>query len=60
MEQYIQSVINNHNLWQYYEHGPEQPNINDVNSCFHFIGDYFKRAQKYSEEVEDGLNCFTT
>ena len=57
MEQYIQSVINNHNLWKYYEQGPEQPNINDVNSCFHFIGDYFRRAQKYSKEVEDGLDC---
>ena len=57
MEQYIQSVIINHALWQYYEYGPEQPNINDTNSCFLFIGEYFRRAQKYSKEVEDGLNC---
>lgn len=29
--------------------------INDAYSCFQFIGEYFRRAQKYSMEVEDGL-----
>lgn len=55
MERYIQSVIDNHALWQYYEYGPTQPDLNNVESCYEFIGDYFRHAQKYSHEVEDGL-----
>jgi len=56
MQNYIQSVITNTALWQYYEHGPARPNINDADSCFDFIGNYFRHAQKYSQEVEDGLD----
>ena len=56
MQNYIQSIITNTALWQYYEHGPAQPDINDADSCYNFIGDYFRFAQKYSQEVEDGLN----
>ena len=56
MQNYIQSIITYTALWQYYEHGPAQPDINDADSCFNFIGDYFRHAQKYSQEVKDGLN----
>jgi hypothetical protein len=45
MRNYIQSIITNTALWQYYEHGPAQPNINDVNSCFGFIGDHFRECR---------------